>query len=137
MSVKPETIWTTAAVLLGFQLAAFTWRLDRELRMASSGEVTWVPLADVLNLVAFVVVGGGVFVLPALGVSDQSLPQHALGLGVVILALYLRSTHLHYLATTSSSGPTPMPARESGAHARSERIDHPTPVRTLSPVRLR
>jgi len=36
-----------------------------------------------LNLVSFVVVAGGVFVLPLLGVSNDALPRDALGLGVL------------------------------------------------------
>jgi hypothetical protein len=94
--VAAGNIWQAAAVLLGFQLAAFTWRLQRELTMESEGETVWVPLADWLNLVAFVVVAGGVFLLPVLGDSNRTLPRNAFGLGVVILAFYPFALLGHY-----------------------------------------
>ncbi len=82
MTVTLGNIWSAAAVLLGFQLAAFTWRLQRELTMESGGvETVWFPLADWLNLVAFVVVAGGVFLLPVLGVSNRTLPAMHLDSG--------------------------------------------------------
>lgn len=96
MSLTLGEVWSAAAVLLGFQLAAFTLRLQRELAMTSRGEVTWLPLADMVNLVSFVVVAGGVFVLPILGVSAQGLPRHALGLGVLLLACYPFALIGHY-----------------------------------------
>jgi hypothetical protein len=94
--VTQGNIWTAAGVLLGFQLTAFTWRLNRELEMGDRGERVWVPLADMLNLAAFVVVVGGVYVLPVLGVSDRALPRDALGLGVVMLAFYPFALLGHY-----------------------------------------
>jgi hypothetical protein len=96
VSLTLADVWSAAAVLLGFQLAAFTWRLQRELKMAAAGEITWLPLADMVNLVAFVVVAGGVFVLPILGVSDRALPRNALGLGVLLLAFYPFALLGHY-----------------------------------------
>jgi len=97
VTVTLGNIWSAAAVLLGFQLAAFTWRLQRELTMESGGvETVWFPLADWLNLVAFVVVAGGVFLLPVLGVSNRTLPRDAFGLGVVILAFYPFALVGHY-----------------------------------------
>jgi hypothetical protein len=91
-------------VLLGFQLAAFNWRLQRELTVESEAgsddqlddDPVWFPYADWLNLVAFVVVAGGVFLLPVLGVSNRSLPRDAFGLGVVILAFYPFALIGHY-----------------------------------------
>jgi hypothetical protein len=49
-----------------------------------------------LNLVSFVVVAGGVFVLPLLGVSNDALPRDALGLGVLILTFYPFALLGHY-----------------------------------------
>ena len=96
MSLTLGEVWSAAAVLLGFQLAAFTWRLQRELTMGSQGQQQWLPLADMLNLVSFVVVAGGVFVLPLLGVSNDALPRDALGLGVLILTFYPFALLGHY-----------------------------------------
>ena len=38
-------IWTATAVLLGFQITAFTWRINREVAMGDKGYITWLTLA--------------------------------------------------------------------------------------------
>lgn len=95
--VTQGNIWTAAGVLLGFQLAAFQFRLKRELDMADRQDFpVWLPFADMLNLAAFVVVAGGVYALPILGASNPALPRDALGLGVVMLAFYPFALVGHY-----------------------------------------
>jgi hypothetical protein len=37
-------IWNAASVILGFQLAAFTWRMSRERDMERADKPTWFPI---------------------------------------------------------------------------------------------
>ncbi len=60
-------IWSAAGFLIALQLGAFSWRLSREISMAERGEVTWLPLAEALNLAALLVAVIGVFLLPIAG----------------------------------------------------------------------
>jgi hypothetical protein len=45
-----------------FQIAAFTLRINREIDMVDAGEPTWLPAADLVNLLSLVVTLLGVFV---------------------------------------------------------------------------
>ena len=38
--INLSELWTAAAVLVGFQVTALTWRINRELSMESQGETT-------------------------------------------------------------------------------------------------
>ena len=58
------TIWPAGAVLLGFQLAALAWRLNREIRMGESKRWTWVTMADYMTYASVIVLVLGVFLLP-------------------------------------------------------------------------
>ena len=63
-------VWTAGAVLLGFQLGAFTWRINREVSMGDKGYVTWLTLADGLVGISFLWVVVFVFAMPLkMGVS--------------------------------------------------------------------
>lgn len=92
-----EVVWTVAAVVVGLQLAAASWRVQREIAMSERGELVWLPPAEWMNLVALLVIIGGVFVLPVLGVSEAaSLARHSLALGLVLLAGYPFALAGHY-----------------------------------------
>jgi hypothetical protein len=64
--VELGTLWSAAGVIAGFQVAAFTWRITREVYMSDKGEPVWLPLADWLNLLSLAVTLLGVFVGTAL-----------------------------------------------------------------------
>jgi hypothetical protein len=49
-SIKMGEVWTAAAVLIGFQVTVFLWRLQRELELARRKGPNWFPPADYLNL---------------------------------------------------------------------------------------
>jgi hypothetical protein len=90
----PE-VWVPASVVLGFQLTAFSWRIQRELTLRT--RIKWVPPADFLNLASFGVIVGGVFVLPALDLprSDE-FTRDAFGLGLLLLGIYPFALAAHY-----------------------------------------
>lgn len=91
-----KDVWTAAAVLLGFQLAGFTWRLAREMDVAKEGGINWIPPADYLNLSSLLITVLGVFVLPGTGLIPSHIAERALGLSVVLFAGYPFALLGHY-----------------------------------------
>ena len=84
-SITLPQIWTVAAVLAGFQVTAFTWRLNRELDM--QGETTWLTWADLLVAGSFLTLVCGVFAVPLFSPSTNTLTVAKLfGLALAIYA---------------------------------------------------
>lgn len=50
MNIQLTDIWTVAGVLLGFQVTSFAWRVSREVDVGQVRDLTWLPPADILNL---------------------------------------------------------------------------------------
>jgi hypothetical protein len=88
-------VWVGASVVIGFQLAAFSWRMSRE--MTWDIPQRWFPPADWLNVVSLVVNVGGVFVLPILSLpSSTEFARDAFGLGLLLFAGYPFALAAHY-----------------------------------------
>jgi len=88
-------VWVPASVVLGFQLTAFSWRIQRELTLRT--RLKWVPPADLLNLASFLVILGGVFVLPSLNLPrNEEFARDAFGLGLLLLGIYPFALMAHY-----------------------------------------
>lgn len=86
----PDTLlslWQIAAIFAGFLLAAFSWRISREIEMERRRETTWVTLADLLVGMSFVLLAM-VVILPALGFLWVSGTVRLLGLAVLVFAGY-------------------------------------------------
>ena len=79
-------LWTVGAVLLGFQMAALAWRLNREIYMRNRRERTWIPMADFMVYVSVLVLVVGVFIVPALYAVPSRWVAWLLGLALVIFA---------------------------------------------------
>jgi len=94
--MKLSEIWSAAGFLIGLQLGAFSWRLSREISMAERGEVTWLPLAEVLNLAALVVAVLGVFLLPIAGYASLRVPRVFLGVSLILFAGHAFALAGHY-----------------------------------------
>lgn len=89
-------IWAASGFLVTLQLGAFTWRVNREIKMSEKGDINWLPLADILNLIALIVILGGVFILPLLGTKNMKLSQIALGVSIIFFAGYPFALAGHY-----------------------------------------
>jgi hypothetical protein len=96
VTIDLGSLWAAAGVLLGLQLAAFTLRVSREIAVGGTGDSTWLPLADGVNVVSLVVTSFGVFVAPVLHLGGSGLPTMAFGLGVLLLAGYPFALAGHY-----------------------------------------
>jgi hypothetical protein len=105
-TVELKDLWTVGAVLMGFQLAAFTWRLTRELNGRDLREEyhieknqdvdRWFPPADYLNLASLLVIVGGVFLVPILSLGSARFAERALGLSAILFVGYPFAVLGHY-----------------------------------------
>ena len=81
-----EALWTVAAVLVGFQVTALSWRLSREIQMEARGERTWLTLPDLLVTASFLLLVVGVFVAPIAGAVAPELAAKLLGVAMLVFA---------------------------------------------------
>lgn len=96
MEIELSDIWITAIFLIGLQIAAFTWRVSREIAVAERGDINWLPPADIMNLIAMVVAFLGVFALQIGGIENPNVPRLALGLSIILFAGYPFALAGHY-----------------------------------------
>lgn len=81
-----SSLWTVAAVVFGFQLAALSWRISREVHMESQGERTWVTFADGIVLLSTLILVVGVFLAPILTDISAGNAARLFGLSLVLFA---------------------------------------------------
>ena len=93
MATPPELL-TTAAILLGFELTAFAWRIQREIFMARRDERTWLPLADWAILLAVLFTGLGLL-LSLLEVEERPV-RFVIGIAILCVVAYPFALAGHY-----------------------------------------
>jgi hypothetical protein len=96
MNVELAAIWSAAGVLAGLQTAAFTLRINREIAVSNRDDFTWLPLADLLNLLSLLVIALGVFISPVLTIGGAVFAKKAFGLAVLLLVGYAFALAGHY-----------------------------------------
>jgi len=104
-----KEIWTAAAVLMGFQLTAFIWRLNRETEVRKSGGKNWLPPADYLSLASMIAIAFGVYAFPIAGYKFTLSPQQMFGLSVILFVGYIFALLSHY--NLLFRGPTALPGK--------------------------
>ena len=77
---------TGATVLAGFQLTAFTWRINREVAVEEKGQPTWMTLADGFVAASFLVLVIGVFAAPLLCSVPTEMVAKLLGIAMMLFA---------------------------------------------------
>jgi hypothetical protein len=60
------TLWSAAGILVGFQVTALTLRVKREIDVGDRLDLTWLPPADLVNLISLATTLLGVIAAPAL-----------------------------------------------------------------------
>ena len=78
-------LWTIGTVLFGFQLAAFSWRISRELKMEAKNEPTWFTCADWMVIVSSLILVTCVFILPILTSGGISIKFVVFAFGLALL----------------------------------------------------
>lgn len=96
MGLQLSDLWTAAGVLLGFQVTAFAWRISQEAEVADRGDISWIPPADFLNLLAMVITALGCFVLPGSSLISIQTASKLLGLSTIVFVGHSFSLAAHY-----------------------------------------
>jgi hypothetical protein len=107
--MDPKEVWTAAAVLMGFQLTAFIWRLNRETEVRKSGGKNWLPPADYLSLASMITIAFGVYAFPIAGYQFSLSSQQMFGLSVILFVGYIFALLSHY--NLLFRGPTVLPGK--------------------------
>jgi hypothetical protein len=94
--MNARDIWEPAALILGFQAASFWWRMGEESRVSHSGDITWLPVADAINVLSIGMSILGVFVFPVSGYRVLLRPQHWFGLSLLLLLGHMVALPAHY-----------------------------------------
>ncbi len=84
-AVQLQHIWTPAAALAGFQIAAVTWRIKREIEMEARDELTWITVSDCIMVLSFLLVVVGVFLVP---IAHSDFEQLAAGMFATAFVLF-------------------------------------------------
>jgi hypothetical protein len=90
------TVWAAAGVLVGFQVTALTLRIGREISVGGAGDLTWLPVADGLNVLSLSITLIGVFALPALDAIGREAATRLFGLASLLLVGYALALAGHY-----------------------------------------
>ena len=92
-----NNFWQVAGVLLGFQVAAFTFRLNRELQFKDRTE-RWFPLADCLNILSMLITVVFVFAIPIAQRRNLNIDScyFWFGVAMIIFIFYPIALVAHY-----------------------------------------
>jgi positive regulator of sigma E activity len=96
MNIQLADIWTATGVILGFQVTLFAWRVTREVTVGEQNDRTWLPAADIVNLISMVILVVGTLILPTLGLTDSKFMIHSFGLAVLLFVGYPFALAGHY-----------------------------------------
>ena len=83
-AIQLPQLWTVGAVLAGFQVAALTWRINREVSMETEDETTWVTLADGFVAASFLVLIIAVFLAPLSESTSTQMAAKWLGIALML-----------------------------------------------------
>ena len=89
-------LWVVAGVVAGFQLGAFRWRIERELRMEDEGKTVWFPRTDWMLAGSFVGLLVFVFILPTFGNIPVECAARWLVVSMIPLGVYPFALIGHY-----------------------------------------
>ena len=88
-----KLLWTIGSVILGFQITAFVFRLQRETQL--SWRERHFPVCEYLNLLSMGLFSA-VFVFPLVHQESDSIIKGLFVAAVVLLALYPWTVAAHY-----------------------------------------
>ena len=95
MDIQLSNIWIAAGIILGFQVTWFIWRISREVKVGAV-DLTWLPPADIVNLISMTITTISVFILPILGVTDINIVKRFFVLALLLFSGYPFALAGHY-----------------------------------------
>lgn len=94
--MTPDTLYKLAPPLIALQLAAFGWRVNRELNLSHAERGTFVLIPDVLNGMSLFAAVICLIVLPIATDTYLWLSRMVLAGGYVLIAFHPLTTAAHY-----------------------------------------
>lgn len=82
--VALKDLWVPTGILLGFQVALFKWRLEREAEVGDKGDIPWLVPADYLSIVGMLAFVFGTILLPLSDIVSPRFARGAFGLGTLL-----------------------------------------------------
>lgn len=112
-ALDPGTLITVASLVAGFSTSILVFRLQREIEMHSAGEITWLPWADrlillaaILSLASVLLIVSGLFPSDAIKLASCALAASLiLTIGYVLAVL----AHYRFILSFGRSGPRKNP----------------------------
>jgi hypothetical protein len=96
MNVEIGQLWEAATVLLALQATSFAWRINRESAASEKDEPTWLPMADIINLLAMCISVSCVFLAPILGFWSTGAAVRSFSLVLILTVGHAASLAAHY-----------------------------------------
>jgi hypothetical protein len=96
MDIQIAQVWEAASILLALQATSFGWRINRESAASENGEPTWLPVADIVNLIAMCISVACVFWVPILGIWSTNGAIRSFGLVLILVVGHAVSLAAHY-----------------------------------------
>jgi hypothetical protein len=96
IAMTPETLYRLAPPLIALQLAAFGWRVNREVNLGDTDRGTWIPIPDVLNIMSLFAMVVCLIVVPIATDTYFWLSRMVLGGGYVLIAFHPLTIAAHY-----------------------------------------
>ena len=118
--IELPQLWTVAAVLAGFQVSAFIWRINRELAMEKRRERTWLTWAEHFLTVSFLLLVIGVYLVPLLSSISPNTVAKLLGTAIVVSAMYpfVLAGHYNLYCSWGKKGSRPHVTKQERAVVR-------------------
>ena len=94
--MTPAQLTTLTGIILALQFAAFGWRVNREITVGDRNDRTWLPLPDLLNIIALFSVVWFCIVMPLAHNEYGNWSRRALAAGAVLIAFHPLTMAAHY-----------------------------------------
>jgi hypothetical protein len=94
--MTPDTLYRLAPPLIALQLAAFGWRVNRELNLGHAEREAFVLIPDVLNVMSLLAAVICLIVLPIATDTYLWLSRVVLAAGYVLIVFHPLTTAAHY-----------------------------------------
>jgi FlaA1/EpsC-like NDP-sugar epimerase len=89
-------LWPAAGILVAFQTAVLTLRINREIDVSKQRDLTWLPLADWLNILSILATLLGVFAARVLSIESSTMAAQLFAVAALLLAGYPIALAGHY-----------------------------------------
>lgn len=84
------------SLLVGFQVAAFGWRINREISVGDAGRKTWFPVPDVINILSMLSVVFFCVLTPLAKGQFQKSSEVVLAASYILFVFHPISMAAHY-----------------------------------------